>query len=75
MVLLHLPYLCFLEIASVSILMLSAKQGNHWYHVNVFGMPRHNEAINCETNNDDVNTILSKSKCTLDLRINTYIVK
>ena len=55
--------------------MLSAKQGNHWYHVNVFGMPRHNEAINCETNNDDVNTILSKSKCTLDLRINTYIVK
>ena len=30
-----------LERDSVSLLMLSAKQGNHWYHFyNVFGMPR-----------------------------------
>ena len=30
-----------LERASVSLFMLSAKQGNHWYHfVNVFGMTR-----------------------------------
>ena len=35
-----------LERASFSLLMLSAKQGSHWYHFfNVFGMPRHLSGI------------------------------
>ena len=39
-------YLCYLncfenlERASVSLLMLSAKQGNHWYQVLAFGLTR-----------------------------------